>query len=109
MITDSIASVYKRTGAKNDRGQIANTFAYAGTVSINIQPVALTEADMKAWGISSLQSDAKKAFFYPTAVVNVLDQLTDSWGQRYEVRALNRWGSPPFGHYEALLIPVQGV
>ena len=47
--------------------------------------------------------------FYPDSSVKILDRIVDESGLTYEVRAINKWGSPPFGHYEALLVPVQGL
>jgi hypothetical protein len=109
MITDSTVNLYARTASTNTRGQVSNTYALSKPIQANVQPVSLTQATMTTWGALNLTADSKIMFFYPDSGVNLLDRILDSWGDTYEIRAINKWGVPPFGHYEALLVPVQGL
>ena len=109
MITDSTVSLYARTAGTNARGQVSNTYALSKTLQANVQPIGLNQATQAAWGNLTLTAEDKIMFFYPDSSVKILDRIVDESGLTYEVRAINKWGSPPFGHYEALLVPVQGL
>lgn len=109
MITDTTVQLYQKVTTKNSKGQTVNSYAtLTKSIQANVQPVALNQAQLAQWGVTDLSANAKKMFYYPDDDVRLLDRIIDSYGNRYEVRGVNQWGSPPFGHYEALLIPVQG-
>lgn len=108
MITDSTVLVYTRIATTNSRGQTTNAYTYAKSIAANLQPIALNPTTMAAWGNLNLSADDRIMFFYPDDGINKLDRIQDAWGDMYEVRNVNKWGAPPFGHFEALLVPVQG-
>lgn len=108
MITDITVSHYARVTTKDSRGQTVNTYPESVSISCNLQPISLNQATISAWGGQTLSADNRIMFFYPNDTVKKLDRIVDQYGDIYEVRNINRWGSPPFGHYEALLLPVQG-
>lgn len=109
MITDSTVSLYQKVTTKNAKGQSVASYAtLTKSLAANLQPIALNGAVLKQWGNTDLTANDRIMFFYPDNDVRILDRVLDAWGNWYEVRGVNPWGSPPFGHYEALLIPVQG-
>ena len=108
MITDSTVQVYTRTVQKNSRGQVTNGFTFLKSTQANLQPIALNSTTSAQWGQVNLTADSRIMFFYPDIAVKKLDRVIDAYGITYEIRNINPWGSPPFGHFEALLMPVQG-
>lgn len=107
MITDQTCTRYAKTSTKNAKGQVVNTYALAATFQANVQPLGLNRETAEKWGQTDLAANSRIAFTYSPAL-QMLDRVRDGFGNLYEVRGVNPWGSPPFGHYEALLIPVQG-
>ena len=108
MITDTTVQLYQKTTTKNSKGQTVNSYQLTKSLQSNVQPVALNPAQSAQWGVIDLAANARKMFFYPDNSVRMLDRIVDAYGNHYEVRGVNQWGVPPFGHYEALLVPVQG-
>ena len=119
MIENATASIYIPVIGKNSEGTVTKTWGYkalptpidpAVTMRIDVQPNALSQAELLQWGLSNRSADVKKVFFeYETrmAINNRLAVVTDYDGGStiyYEIKGVNQW---PF-HGEAILVPVQG-
>lgn len=109
MITDTSVSLYQKVTTKSAKGLSVPSYAtLTATFQANVQPVSLSQSQMSQWGVTDMAANAKKMFYYPNASVRMLDRIKDAQGDWYEVRGINQWGVPPFNHYEAILVPVQG-
>lgn len=107
MIVDQTCTYYSKTSTKNAKGQVTNAFGSGVKFQANIQPIALNTATLAGWGAQDLSANSRIMFTYK-ADCQMLDRVKDAFGGYYEIRGVNPWGSPPFSHYECLLIPVQG-
>lgn len=107
MIVDQLCTYYPKTSSKNSRGQVVNSFSTGTTFQAHLQPLGLNSQSNAQWGITDLQANARIMFTYKKDCA-MLDRVKDPFGMIYEIRGVNPWGSPPFGHFECLLVPVQG-
>ena len=77
---------------------------------IDVQPNALTQAELLQWGLSNRAADVKKIFFdysVNIAINNRAAIVTDYDGGStiyYEIKGVNQWPC----HIEAILVPVIG-
>jgi hypothetical protein len=103
MIQWKTAYIFSATHGKNSEGQVTTTYALADTLSTDVQPANLTQAQLQTYGISTLASDVKKMFCDANAYLVYGNRvLVDStW---YDIRGINPWPR----HTEVLLVPVQG-
>ena len=107
MIVDMVCTYYPKTSTKNAKGQVVNGFSTSSAFSANVQPLGLNSEASAQWGVTDLAANARRMFTYKSDCA-MLDRVKDPFGGYYEIRGVNPWGSPPFGHYECLLVPVQG-
>jgi len=81
-------------------GGVPVSEAVGGIVG-NLMPKALTESQIKQYGISTRAANTKVFYFNPDPLVAIGTRLYDgaTW---YDVRAVSPWPK----HYEAILEPV---
>ena len=99
--------LYSKTSIKLADGTIKNTWALVDTIVADVQPAQLTIAQLQAWGISTLQSDAKKMYLIGPVNANIKigARATVVGDGTFDIRAANIWPS----HQSAYLVPVQGT
>jgi len=105
MMLRHIVTIQSRTATVGSEGE--KTFTYANFKSgyrCDIQPVAMSPEEMRAWGVVDLSANSR-AMFYPHDS-NVTTLMRVVFGSDvYEIRNINSWSI----HDKALLVPVQGL
>lgn len=104
MILRHSVVIQQKTTAPNGEGMNVSTWSTLKTISADVQPKTLTEALVQAFGLTNLQSDAKKMFYPFDTAIKVNMRVV--WNSKtFEIRGINEWVE----HCEAILIPIQGV
>lgn len=133
MIQNATLAIFSPLVTKNSEGTTVKFWAYKGLFGgvwddeetwddtlrfgdgpssssrCDVQAGLFTQAQLEAWGISTKQSDIKKAFLENLSDLVILNRVSvlsdfDATLKYYEIRAVNRW---PI-HAEAILVPIQG-
>lgn len=108
MILDTTIEVYSFTSAtgSGSEGIPSKTYSLAFTSLASVQPVALTDAQLKQWGISTIGTDAKRVFLPGAPTVGQSWGIKDlKNGNTFQVRGTNPWPR----HLELIAEPFQGV
>ena len=105
MILTETVTIYQPTSSKLGDGTVVNSFSSLGSFACSFQPAALTRDVLQAFGLTDLDSNAKKIFFNAGVLVKSGFRIAGADGLTYIVRGVNNW---PI-HVEALAVPVQGV
>lgn len=92
------------TQTKNAQGIVVKAFVPYKTIYANVQPKALNEMQLQAWGINAQNANTKIMFFDTDPAIHESYRAIVE-GSTYELRGLNKWPS----HSEAILIPLSGV
>jgi hypothetical protein len=100
MILDTNLTVTRSTTGQNDEGMVTRTFTTLGIIRANVQPKALTAADLQNYGISDINAEAKIVF--SKFGWQIGDRFTHG-GLVHEVRGISRWGN----HIEAVAMVVK--
>ena len=109
MILNTTIEIYSRNSRQDADNEGIPKFTYDLflTTRASVQPLALSEAKLEQWGITTLGADAKHIFI---PVKNL--KLGQSWLikdlttlERYELRGTNPW---PWIHTEVIAEAYQG-
>jgi hypothetical protein len=91
------------TAIHNSEGMVSKTWTVLKTKKVDVQPAALSENEVKLFGISSQGSNAKRVYYeQDSGIIEGLRLSTG--GELYEVRGVNPWSI----HGVCLAIPVVG-
>ena len=104
MILRFIVTIQSRASTVGTEGEKVYTFSTLKTIKADLQPITLNAATLAEWGLTDLSANSKKMFFTPDLSI-VIGQRVIFGSDTFEIRNVNPWSI----HYEALLIPVQGV
>ena len=104
MITKDTVYVFTPTKTKSTEGIVINTYAYADTLYLDVQPAQLTQAQLQTYGLTVQAANAKKIFVGNDRTMSLLERIVynDIW---YEIRGQNTWPT----HQELILAPVQSA
>ena len=106
---NAVVTVYAETGTENADGDIIASYSSVETIQGDVQPAALTDEEMKLYGISTIKGNVKKFFYnglHPNvkagnraSVLSALTGTTDI----YSIMPVNCWTK----HGVCLLVPVE--
>lgn len=103
MILRHNVTILNYTTVKNSEGMSVKTWSILKTIQADVQPRQLSENEVKLFGLSSQQSNAKNMYFYQDGTITEgMRVLYD--GSLFEIRGDNDWSI----HSVVILIPVLG-
>jgi len=107
----STVEIFVPTITKTGDGTVKKVWAYTtggaanATVTCDVQPKSLNEAQLKQWGLSTLSQDAKVIYdFNNNSYFKLGNRARVDYDTVYDIRGINNWES----HGEYILLPVQG-
>lgn len=104
MIMRHRVAVQSRTATIGAEGEHEFTYTSFKTgYACDIQPIAASPEELRAWGIVDLSANAKAMYYPRDDSITTLMRVVDG-NDIYEIRNINRWSI----HDKALIVPVQG-
>lgn len=105
MAIDSTVELYQATNSITSDGTIKPTYTYSSpnaTITADVQPKGLTQAQLALWGLNIQQQDAKVVYdFSLSPYWAVCNQARVDGTDYYRILSVNPWPS----HLEIILVP----
>ena len=109
MAIDSTIELYEPTITRAADGTPIKTWVYASpndTITADVQPKGLSQAQIALWGLNIQEQDAKAVYdFSFSAYWQIANRARVDGSQLYRIMSVNQWPS----HVEALLVPLSGT